>query len=76
MIKIHTYTATWDAAMTAKPKIRAGTLVRIHENSDARELHSFSRHLAEIGMNGDEFVRAVGKYNVSKINHGKSQGKS
>jgi len=73
MITIHTYTSTWDAAMTVKPGIRAGTLVRIHQNPDAREVDSFRAHLKKIGMHDDEFIRAEGKYAVSMINHGKSQ---
>ena len=72
MITIHSYTATWDAAMAVKPSIRAGTLVRIHQDPDAREINSFRAHLARIGMHDDEFVRTVGKYDVSIIKHGKS----
>jgi hypothetical protein len=72
MITIHTYTATWDAAMAVKPIIRAGDLVKIHQNPDSREINSFRSHLAKIGMHDDEFVRADGKYDVSIIKHGKS----
>lgn len=66
-ITIHTYTATWDAAMNAKPKIKAGTLVRIHENSDAREFDSFRQHLFNNKMNIDEYKHSVGKFDIYKI---------
>jgi len=73
MIKIHSYTASWDAAMAVKPIIRAGNLVKIHQSPDSREVDSFRAHLKKIGMNDDEFIRAEGKYDVSMINHGKFQ---
>lgn len=67
MIKIHSYTATWDAAMLGKPKIRVGSLVKIHQDPDARELDSFRSHLAICGKKAEKFIRSVGKFDLYMI---------
>jgi len=69
MITIHTYTATWDAAMQVKPNIKSGTFVRMHQNADVREFDSFYQHLKSIGKNFDELVCAAGDFDVYKISN-------
>lgn len=49
MITINTYTGGWQAALP-QPKLRVGTLVRIHDNPDAREWDDFRAVLRDQGL--------------------------
>ncbi len=59
MTTINHYTGKWQRALTPAPKApRVGTLVRIHDNPDAREIDDFRACLSAADLQIGSFERA------------------
>jgi hypothetical protein len=58
MITINHYTGNWQRALSPKPKApRVGSLVRIHDLADAREIDDFRACLFAAGLQIGSFER-------------------
>ena len=70
MNTLRNYTGAYQAALRPQPRPpRVGSLVRIHDSPDARELDDYRRHLADSGLCIGAFVRyhPRSKLNVFRI---------
>lgn len=50
MITINEYTGEFQSSLTPQPRFRAGSLVRVHDSPDARQIDDFRRCLKSQGL--------------------------